>query len=103
MSPIGPEFGASLGDTPKYDSEQEAVAVRLCFPVAALCGSIVVPIDRSWTCPQCSRIKYEIWCWDCDIHESGKTLIELREEKAVRDLDRALSATCDYEKVSTPS
>lgn len=44
-TPVGPEFGASLDDTPKFDSEQKAAVVRLSFPLVALCGSVIVAID----------------------------------------------------------
>lgn len=102
MSPIGPEFGASLNDTPKYSSSLEAGIVQSSFPLVALCGSLVVPVERSWICRGCGLAKYESWCWDCDIHESGKTFLELREEKAVWDLDFALyfalSGTRDPDK-----
>jgi hypothetical protein len=41
-TPVGPEFDASLDDTPKFDSEQKAAAGLLSFPLVALCGSIIV-------------------------------------------------------------
>jgi len=56
-------------------------------------------LGHTWTCRGCGGTKWEIWCWDCDIHRSGKTLVEMREEKAVHDLDMALSMR-DPEKAS---
>ena len=58
-------------------------------------------IQNTWICRGCGGAKHEIWCWDCDIHKSGQTLSELREEKSVHDLDNALSASLDYSKVPT--
>jgi hypothetical protein len=58
-------------------------------------------LGRTWTCQGCGGNKWEIWCWDCDIHWSGKTFVALREEKAVSDLDMALSATRLPEKIAT--
>lgn len=58
-------------------------------------------IQNVWICRGCGSTKHETWCWDCDINRNGKTLAEMREEKAVHDLDCALSATLDYDKVTT--
>jgi len=70
-------------------------------PATKSSAALDAEINDMWTCQGCASTKWEIWCWNCDIHWSGKTVVEMREEKAVRNLDMALSAMRDPEKVVT--
>lgn len=62
---------------------------------------MAVKLGHAWICQGCGATKLEIWCLGCDIHWSGKSFVELREEKAVCDLDMVLSMALDSEKVLT--
>jgi hypothetical protein len=54
-------------------------------------GGRLLTTPSSWICHVCKKRQERIWCFVCDIHFSGKTLRQMREEKAVNALDIALA------------